>query len=160
MQRNKSRKAIHKIFVYTQHFVYPILYIMKHFVKTSSLILSIVFLITLCSCSLFVYDNSRFEGGETLNNDLLSKIENDLRNESQAEESESTEDNQSDLPVESDSEANTDNSTTVYWTGSGSVWHTRRDCSYIKNSDDIFSGTVSEAISKGKKKLCSSCQKH
>ena len=133
---------------------------MRQFIKTFSFILSTIFIITLCSCSIFTYDNSRFEGGDTLDEDLLSKIENDLRNESQASESQTTEAIDSDLPVESDSEDNNDNGATVYWTSGGSVWHTRYDCSYIKNSQNILSGTVEEAIANGKKQLCSSCQKH
>ena len=137
---------------------------MRHFIKILSLILSVVFLITMCSCSLFTYDTSRFDGGDTLSDELLSKIENDLRNEAQTSEttndSKATEDIHSDLSVESESQDNKDGDTTVYWTSGGSVWHTSRECSYIKNSKNILSGTVDEAISSGKKQLCSSCQKH
>ncbi len=48
---------------------------------------------------------------------------------------------------------------TVYWTKSGSVWHTRSDCYHIKKSSNVFSGTLDEAIEAGKEKLCSSCGK-
>lgn len=143
---------------------------MRNLIKTFSLILTIVFLITLCSCSIFMYDNSRFEGGETLDNELLSKIENDVHNESQSSESQEGESQtsesqiaagiHSDSPIESNTEGNNDSGSTVYWTSGGTVWHTRRDCSYIKNSQNVLFGTVDEAMSSGKKKLCSSCQKH
>ena len=146
---------------------------MKHFIKIFSLIISIVLLATMCSCSLFAYDNSRFDGGDTLDEELLSKIENDLNSElqtsesqAQAQESQTNESQTSELPTsepqttESGNEGNKASGATVYWTSSGSVWHTRRDCSYIKKSQKVLSGTVEEAIADGKKKLCSSCEKH
>ena len=122
-----------------------------------------------------MYDNSRFEGGETLDNELLSKIENDIHGQSQTSESQTSESQtsesqtsepqtsesiHSDSPIESNTEGNNDSGSTVYWTNGGTVWHTRRDCSYIKNSQNVNSGTVDEAISSEKTKLCSSCQKH
>ncbi len=45
---------------------------------------------------------------------------------------------------------------TVYWTASGSVWHTHADCGYLRNSVSVQKGTV-EASGKGK--LCSACAK-
>ena len=45
----------------------------------------------------------------------------------------------------------------VYFTESGSVWHTRRDCSHIRNSASVIEGPLSEAFDKGKTKQCSSC---
>lgn len=46
----------------------------------------------------------------------------------------------------------------VYWTKNGTVWHTRKECGHIKNSE-VISGTVSEAEEAGKTRLCSSCAK-
>ena len=53
---------------------------MKNFVKVISLILVVFSISSLCSCSVFTYDKARFEGGEALDEELLSKIENDLHN--------------------------------------------------------------------------------
>ena len=128
---------------------------MKRSTKIIFTILLFALVTVLCSCSVFIYGNSRFEGGEALDEELLSKIENDIHNNVHA-----TEDTVSELPTESHSESRVESDTTVYWTSSGSVWHTRRDCSYIKNSENIHSGTTEDAISNGKKQLCSSCQKH
>lgn len=44
----------------------------------------------------------------------------------------------------------------VYWTKNGSVWHTSRDCRYIRNSE-VESGDVNDAIEAGKDRVCSSC---
>ena len=159
---------------------------MKHFVKIFSLLLVASLIVTLCSCSVFTYDNSRFEGGETLDEELLSKIENDIRNEDQSteesvltKESSSTEESTSieeSLSTQesaltegsssdthettefegSDCDTDTGNET-VYWTGSGTVWHVKRDCSYIKNSQNVNSGTIQEAKANGKKQACSGC---
>ena len=144
---------------------------MKHLIKIFSLIISFILLIALCSCSVFTYDNSRFDGGDTLNEELLSKIENDIHGESETGESQTSESQTSESQTsesqtsesqttEADNEGNKDDSNTVYWTSGGTVWHTRRDCSYLKKSKNILSGTVEEAISEGKNKLCSSCEKH
>ena len=46
----------------------------------------------------------------------------------------------------------------VYWTKNGTVWHNRKECGHIKNSEAI-SGTVDEAKEAGKTRLCSSCAK-
>ncbi len=47
----------------------------------------------------------------------------------------------------------------VYWTKSGSVWHTTDQCHHIKNSKNVESGSVEEAKEAGKSKACSSCGK-
>ena len=104
---------------------------MKRSTKIIFTILLFALVTVLCSCSVFIYGNSRFEGGEALDEELLSKIENDIHNNVHA-----TEDTVSELPTESHSESRVESDTTVYWTSSGSVWHTRRDCSYIKNSEN------------------------
>ena len=130
---------------------------MKNFVKVISLILVVFSISSLCSCSVFTYDKARFEGGEALDEELLSKIENDLHNGGHTSE-ESTIDPPHNSTEESGQETHEDSSI-VYWTSSGTVWHTIRDCSHIRNSQNVISGTVEEAISSGKKQLCSSCQK-
>lgn len=48
----------------------------------------------------------------------------------------------------------------VYWTLGGSVWHTEADCRYIKTSDaTLYYGTEADALSAGKKRICSGCEK-
>ena len=132
---------------------------MKRSIKIVIMILSFALVTALCSCSIFTYDKSRFEGGEPLDEELISRIESEL-----SEKDELTEDTSSGMTVESEheseSESDVESGVTVYWTSNGTVWHTRRDCSYIKNSENIFSGTENDAISNGIKQLCSNCQKH
>ena len=48
---------------------------------------------------------------------------------------------------------------TVYWTKSGSVYHSHEDCSYLLKSKNILSGTVEEAQAARKPRLCSTCAK-
>lgn len=48
---------------------------------------------------------------------------------------------------------------TVYWTKSGSVYHSHEDCSHLRNSKSVLSGTVEEAEAAGKPRLCSTCAK-
>ena len=42
----------------------------------------------------------------------------------------------------------------VYWVKNGKVWHNTLNCSSLKNSTEIFSGTIAES---GKERLCSRC---
>ena len=46
---------------------------------------------------------------------------------------------------------------TYYWTESGGVYHKYRDCRYLKDSEDVKSGTVLTARTNGKERLCSEC---
>ena len=83
--------------------------------------------------------------------------ETDKNNEHSATETEmislSTEEN---TPVETDSLH--DMQDVVYWTQNGEVWHTEKDCRYLKNKS-VISGSQEEAIDAGKSRLCSSCGK-
>ena len=131
-----------------------------------------------CSCALFLYDNARFSGGEALNDKLISEIKNDLftsdtkGDQPSVEESadlknEGNKENTDDVSTEasassengntSDTEASDQN--VVYWTKSGSVWHSYIDCGHIKNSKNIILGTAEEALNEGKSHLCKNCEK-
>ncbi len=45
----------------------------------------------------------------------------------------------------------------VYWTQGGTVWHTERECSALRRSKEIISGTVEEAVFVGKERACQKC---
>lgn len=47
----------------------------------------------------------------------------------------------------------------VFWTWTGGVWHTKRDCRYIVNSTEVFFGSVEEAQNAEKSHACSACGK-
>ncbi len=131
-----------------------------------------------CSCAFFLYDNARFSGGEALNDELIEEIKNDLftsdtkgdqpsvedstdlKNEGNTDNTENVSpeaDDSSDNGNTSETEASQQN--VVYWTKSGSVWHSYIDCGHIKNSKNIISGTVEEAVNEGKSNLCKNCGK-
>ncbi len=66
----------------------------------------------------------------------------------------------SNLESEESSETEiTNEEQTVYWTKSGKVWHLSPDCHHLKNSTNILSGTIEDAIAAKKTKVCSSCEK-
>ena len=148
---------------------------MKRFIKNLLATCLFISCILQCSCSLFLYDNSRFSGGEALNDRLLSEIKNELFSSDTVSEqlpaegstnlkndgiSETTEEKTSASSGE-DNSSETENSqqNVVYWTKSGSVWHTYLDCGHIKNSTNIISGNVEEAVNQGKKSICKNCEK-
>jgi len=43
--------------------------------------------------------------------------------------------------------------------GSGAVYHSIASCPYLKNSQNVQEGTLSQAFSAGKERLCSVCEK-
>ena len=46
-----------------------------------------------------------------------------------------------------------------YVAGSGTVYHTRATCGYLKNAQNVHSGSLSQVTQAGKTKLCSACEK-
>lgn len=60
---------------------------------------------------------------------------------------------------EDDSEQGSEEESVVYWTEGGSVWHVSKECSSLKNSKNIISGSVEEAQNAGKERVCSRCGK-
>ena len=45
----------------------------------------------------------------------------------------------------------------VFWTPSGTLWHTTYKCSYISRSKTVYHGTLEEAKLDGKSGACSAC---
>ena len=46
---------------------------------------------------------------------------------------------------------------TVYYTESGSVWHKSADCSALKKSQNVLTGTQTQAEEAGKERACKKC---
>ena len=45
----------------------------------------------------------------------------------------------------------------VYWSEGGSVYHNTADCRHLKDSKTVESGSIQDAVNKGKEKACSAC---
>lgn len=45
----------------------------------------------------------------------------------------------------------------VFWTASGSLWHSTYTCSYLSRSNTIYHGTIEAAKLEGKTKSCDRC---
>lgn len=45
----------------------------------------------------------------------------------------------------------------VFWSKSGTIWHSSHTCSYLANSKVVYHGTVDEAKLEGKQRACSRC---
>ena len=56
---------------------------------------------------------------------------------------------------ESNSSDGSDNLKTVFWTKNGKVYHKYRDCSGLRKSKNVLSGTISDS---GKPRLCKRCE--
>ena len=104
--------------------------------RLNVLAIALLLVMSLTSCTLFDI-NDRYVGGELLDDEMMSEIideifsdETDtLEEESngadtgEAESSSKIEDSGNNEPND-----NADGEDVVYWTESGKVWHTHRDC--------------------------------
>ena len=111
---------------------------------------SIILVLTLCSCAKEYKENHNFYGGESLNAEMLSEIAESIFNEMQSSES---------ADSQSGTVAVKEHNGIYYWTSGGSVYHKWSDCSHLKNSTNITSGNEQDALLAGKEKLCSTCAK-
>ena len=156
---------------------------MKRYIKAILLTFVPIFLCAFCSCSLLSFDKTEIRGGTPLSDELLAAIKgeifsegsdeggtkveseysdkSDMETESSREESLSmSDDSHTNELVDNSSESSNENIGNIcYWTESGSVWHTYKDCYHIKKSTNILSGTVEEAKEEGKSHICTACAK-
>ena len=63
------------------------------------------------------------------------------------------------LRKEKDEQANKPYDGMCYWLAGGKVYHISPDCSYIRNKENVLSGTKDEALGAGKEQVCSVCGK-
>ncbi len=147
---------------------------MKKYLKKSLVVmLTLMLLVGLAACD-FDESKNHLSGGELLDDEKMSEIKNDIFSGSLPEtfveetepskELESNGDTASEDVDETDKKTDDDNNDIdneqiVYWTKSGSVWHTNPECHHLKKSTNIQSGTVEEAKEAKKERLCSTCAK-
>lgn len=137
---------------------------MTVFKKTLGIIITLFVMISLIACD-FDESKNHLLGGQLLDDEKMSEIKNEIISGTLPDiaESENTETDSSSAQIEVvTNEKDTDNEPsygTVYWTESGSVWHTSRDCRYLKKSTNILSGSVEKAKESGKTRACSGCGK-
>ena len=111
----------------------------------------LVSLLVLSSCSNYLDSQEEFYGGELVNSEMLSSLAESILAEEESTEKEEEKTTQEETTREHDG--------TYYWTKSGKVYHKWSDCGHIKNSKEVFDGTLEEAMAAGKGNLCSSCAK-
>ena len=159
---------------------------MKRLTRTILLTVIVIFLCTLCSCSILTFDKTEVKGGMPLNDELMQVIKGEIFSEnSKADSTDKKSEHSENTDIsnnESDNSNNENESSTAetvndeyvesslvtdkentenlcYWTESGSVWHTYRDCHHIKKSSNVLSGSDEEARAAGKDHVCTSCEK-
>ena len=122
---------------------------MKARILCIALTLTLILLATSCASKVEV--NDEYYGGESMNAEILSEIAESIFNESSDISGDNTSSEESERKAHDG---------IYYWTDSGSVYHKWADCGHIKNSQNIKSGILDDAILAGKLKLCSSCEKN
>jgi uncharacterized protein YceK len=114
--------------------------------KTILLILSITVLL-LSGCSSYSQSTNAFVGGETVTPERLDEISRQL----------ATTDEESDTDAEITVDLNYNGK--CYWVSGSEVFHTSKDCRYIKNSDSVINGDAAAAAADGCVRMCSACEK-
>lgn len=109
------------------------------------------------SCSDYIYSESGFYAGETVTPQRLAEISQSLAAQQTSVTSEKASAETTAALRFPDTDE--DGETIVYFTGSGEVWHYNRDCGSIKNSSNVTSGTIEQAIAAGKSRACGVCSK-
>ena len=143
---------------------------MKRIRFCSILILLMVsaLVMSVSSCSAYSDFSHEYYGGDKINAEILSEIAESLFRETDKYEYSHDDENSDDLYENNsgniiDKEQNSapedtySDSDIFYWTQNGEVWHKSKDCRYLKNSKEIFSGTDSDAAAAGKVRPCSAC---
>ena len=120
---------------------------MKRRLLPAALLLGV--LIILSGCSEYSSSGSDFYAGETLTPARLAEISGSV---AAGTEPGTTKEKETKSP-DTDGEGNI----IVYWTKSGSVWHSDRACGSLANSTAVESGTVWQAERAGKSRGCLKC---
>ena len=107
--------------------------------------------------------HEKTESSESQDNTESSKTNEESSTKYDQEESSTKHDQEESSTKHDQEESSTkhdheESDTPVYWTENGGVYHLFRDCSYIKSSAEVISGTVEEANDAGKSDACSRCQ--
>ena len=128
---------------------------MRNNLKYFSITIALLSLLT--SCSILIPNEQVFDGGEILNDAKMSEIKAEIL------KGEDDKSNTSQVVDESDasngSGPDSEETSIVFWTSGGSVWHLFEDCGHLKRGKEILSGTVQDAMDAGKEKVCSTCDK-
>ena len=138
--------------------------------RITVLIIALLLIFSLTACSL-LDTNDRFVGGELLDEEMMSEIIAEIFSDESKEEKEESDGYSNDTEIceeesscesitaeDNESKVPSNDENIVYWTSSGKVWHTHKDCGSLKNSKEILSGSVDDALGEGKTKLCSYCE--
>lgn len=135
---------------------------MRRFFLIVSVLLLCVFALIGCR------DDAAFDAGESLSAKELEALQNSLR-EQEKEGEESDESTLDDTPEQGGEQSGVgdelqnddidENKTVFYYTETGEVYHTNRDCTYLSKSKDVREGDLSQVEKAGKNRVCSLCAK-
>lgn len=116
-------------------------------------LLVVIMVLTLASCDNGKTMKVEYNGSELSVSEINSILESSL--EKNTEDIASIEV----LPYK-ETIAEIDAADTVYFTESGTVWHTEKTCHYANQGKVLYYGTQEDAISAGKTRICSGCNKN
>ena len=126
--------------------------------KKIAMLISVILCCVLCSCTQYSRGGYEFDAGVTVDiNDLDSIFETTPQaGENTPANKDPENDPQQTEPIEN-TPPNIGENEMVYWTESGTKYHIYRDCQSLKNSENVLSGTLSEAKESKKAECCKYC---
>ncbi len=115
-------------------------------------ILIMTVLYTACGCSERYIKRSDFTQAIPVTPEMLEEISREIfeGTETDASPSETA-------PIPDETLPPLTDDSTVYWLTGGKVCHVSSDCRYVRNREEVLAGTLAEARTAGKGKVCSVC---
>ncbi len=101
-----------------------------------------------CVCALIsCRPKPAFDAGKPLSAKELEALRHSLENA----------DDKADEPTDDANAPLDENKTIVYYIGTSEVYHSNRECSYLKKSENVNEGSLEQAKIAGKTRLCAAC---
>ena len=100
-------------------------------------------LLTICLLLASCHSGGEFDGGRPISKEELASLSAELSGDAK-EPAETAKNDGTVLYL-------------VYWSEGGSVYHFTTDCRHLKDAKTVESGSIGDAVNKGKEKACSAC---
>ena len=116
-------------------------------------VMALTLFLTACACTTRYIDRDSTSQAVPVTPEMLEEISREIFEGTGTADS----DHEETDPSPEETLAPLTDNTTVYWLSGGKVFHVSTTCRYIRDKEDVHTGTLVEASEAGKDKACSVC---